>query len=937
MSIEIIDTLKQKNSGAFPIVEAMDVAVTNAKRLNQVLDEKADLTDVAGKASTAALELLGDNLQSQINELITPVTQDAEVENARVDSAGTVYETLKERLDYFERLVKEDFQQFGSSDASFDDKEKITFTHNGITYSYDSLRNKYKISGTSTAKSFYNALAFQDNDIPDYIEKGKLNYVHFATTNTDVVCAVYEMKTGESEYTQIATIRNGEVGAVMISETAENLLIRFEVANGKTIEAYAYANLAVVDGMTNQQLSVSALKSTYSILPSGDLNDVTGNNIYLLATPNVYTHAPAASGVLISSEVGANWKVQFFIGLRNNGFYKRDYSPVATTWTEWGQIGVQTLNDLGDSTTQPISQAYITNNSMSFPKDASVYTSTDPQTGTTSISLANIKAAGYYVINSTWVITDAPVGSRVTGVKVEKYKMGNNESFLKQTVETISGNIDKTNSYFRFSDINGVYQDWKPTGKKGFIFSHPEVLPNNTDLNNLSGDHTWLMADSSGGQPLTYLHAPYYNASGKSVGILTLTEVCGWNFQLWYNFNNGDVYKRLGNVASGTWRDWIKISGSGQSITYNVTQNINQDEISNTYNITTTPTITTDTNGWLQPVDTDTSSETGKTDMAGAIMSMLNDTGYCHLASGIYYVSSAIDMPTGSTLEGCGKKTIIRLLSSVDSGFTVRMGQNNTIKNICFSGGYSAPADVTTEGANLGSRHGIYLVANSDGEEAARAGAKTNIVTGCFFENYDGSAYYNHNTGGGMDNAVIMTDCRIVDCKVGINVDYYGEYSKFTSIVIRGCNHACINNGGNNVFTGCTFHGVVGFVIDNTSGTKRNIAHGSCVGCTFNHINNANNPSQLGMGDAILVKNAANGFLFNDSQIWYGKINIQNSQGISINNALIGGGTPNISVVGDYGAFFRGCTFMQSPSISANSKTKFDNCYLASTSAVVTG
>ena len=124
-------------------------------------------------------------------------------------------------------------------------------------------------------------------------------------------------------------------------------------------------------------------------------------------------------------------------------------------------------------------------------------------------------------------------------------------------------------------------------------------------------------------------------------------------------------------------------------------------------------------------------------------------------------------------------------------------------------------------------------------------------------------------------------------------------------------------------------------MIDNTDGDKRNIAHGSCIGCTFNHINNMNNPSQLGMGDAILVKNSANGFLFNDSQIWYGKIKIQNSQGVSINNALIGGGTPEISVVGDYGAFFRGCTFMQSPSIDANSKTKFDNCYLASNSSVV--
>ena len=128
MPVNIIDTLKQKNNGDFPIVEAIDVAVTAAKRLNEVLNEKADLSAVASKASTADVETATDNLQAQINELIIPVTEDAEVQNARVDSAGITFTTLKERLDYFERLVKEDFQQFGATDASFDDKSKITFT-----------------------------------------------------------------------------------------------------------------------------------------------------------------------------------------------------------------------------------------------------------------------------------------------------------------------------------------------------------------------------------------------------------------------------------------------------------------------------------------------------------------------------------------------------------------------------------------------------------------------------------------------------------------------------------------------------------------------------------------------------------------------------------------------------------------------------------------
>ena len=172
MSVHVIDTIKPKNNGTFPVVEAVDVKVTNSKRLDAALNDKADQSDVtalqtavadkasqadltalsetvsgkqnaltetqlaaansgitselvtqigtnttaiAGKASQADLTALEtevdakadasdlttatDNLQAQIDELVTPVTQDAEVQNARVGVDGTAYVSLKARLD----------------------------------------------------------------------------------------------------------------------------------------------------------------------------------------------------------------------------------------------------------------------------------------------------------------------------------------------------------------------------------------------------------------------------------------------------------------------------------------------------------------------------------------------------------------------------------------------------------------------------------------------------------------------------------------------------------------------------------------------------------------------------------------------------------------------------------------------------------------------
>lgn len=122
MPVNVIDTLKPKNGLNFPVVEAIDVFVEDYENLadaishfatdvmieaiNKVLSGKADAADltaleaeVDAKADSSALATAAANLQAQINEIVTPVTQDAEVQNARVDGDGTTYTTLKERLD----------------------------------------------------------------------------------------------------------------------------------------------------------------------------------------------------------------------------------------------------------------------------------------------------------------------------------------------------------------------------------------------------------------------------------------------------------------------------------------------------------------------------------------------------------------------------------------------------------------------------------------------------------------------------------------------------------------------------------------------------------------------------------------------------------------------------------------------------------------------
>lgn len=373
---------------------------------------------------------------------------------------------------------------------------------------------------------------------------------------------------------------------------------------------------------------------------------------------------------------------------------------------------------------------------------------------------------------------------------------------------------------------------------------------------------------------------------------------------------------------AGTWGNWRAALGGGSTET--IIQQVSNDTYNNTYNISATPTITTDSNGWLQPVDTESLDETGKTDMGPSIMAMLTSTGYCHLAPGIYYISTPIDMPTGSLLEGCGDDTIIRLLQSVGSGYIARMHTKSTIKAVRFSGAYSQ-LDVSS--ADIGGRKGVIYIGNRDGNhpEITPTTCTCCMIENCFFENLD-SGIYGYNAGGGLQEGLVVNDCYIKRCKAGINIDYWTEYCKFTNVVTFQCHYACINNGGNNVFTACTFHGVEGFRIDNSSGTKTNAAHGTCNGCTFNHIDNLNPLTPLGGGYAVKVIDTTAGFIFSNCQFWYSKPYVESSKGVQFSNCEFGG-SASIETSGSDPVFFDGCLFQSTPVNTLLSPTVFNNCY----------
>ena len=842
-------------------------------------------------------------------------TGDAELMDIRVKADGTTANSAGDAVRGQITNIQHDIGIFGSEDL-FVDKATNSATISGVTISYNSTTKTYHFSGTASERVNHNLLVA--STLPSYIKAGDyLPYIYNnSNINGDITLTLWYKDPTHSSWTQFATL-DPKKNYLFIPNSITGILIRFELASGATFNDDAQIFFPSVE--SNSMLSECSLISK-GILDSTDLNNVKENGIWLLVSSKTYEHEPIdnVSGFLTVVNTHSNWIYQEFTGINTDVTYRRQYN--GNSWNSWLRIAANPVGNTGNSDSLSISQAYLSNANSGFVKNSSDYTTVIE--GVRTITLSDIIDPGYYIIGSNWNITDWPYNNvSITCLHVERLSYATGQGFIKQTAFDIINDV-KPVSFTRTLNGQGTWTSWHyDLSRYAMLYNKHEALPSG-DLNDLVDNGTWLMTSGN-----TYVNAP----TADSTGIIQhMTLVNNWKYQIWYKFDSPDVYVRIGN--NDEWRSWHKINGD--SVTYNVTKNINQDQFSNTYNITCTPTITTDSHGWLQAVDTMTESESDKTDMGPAIVSMLNATGYCHLGEGVFYVSG-IDMPDDSTLCGCGDKTVVILLSSVSSGYTVRTGRNNIIKDIHFRGGYSAPSDVTTPDAPLGSRHGIYVVSNADGNEQGNAKSVLTVqITNCLFTCYNGSAIYNHNTGGGLDNGVIMSDCIIRQCKVGINIDYYGEYSKYSNCIIRDCNVACINNGGNNTFISCTFHGVTGFVIDNSGNDKRNSAHGSAVGCTFNHINNMNNPSQLGMGDAIVVKGTPNGYIFTGCQIWYGAIKIENSSGINISDSLIGGSTPVISVIGSKPAFFNNCTFSASPSLTVNESSKFINCYTFNGDAV---
>ena len=330
----------------------------------------------------------------------------------------------------------------------------------------------------------------------------------------------------------------------------------------------------------------------------------------------------------------------------------------------------------------------------------------------------------------------------------------------------------------------------------------------------------------------------------------------------------------------------------------------------NVYNVTATPSFSTNENAFLE-------STNDTTDRTADIAAVLASTGYCQLGPGVFYVTN-LHMPANSTLCGSGSSTRLILPNNVTEGYAVRVNNCCTVRDLRIT----SPTAISLS-ENVGERHGIMFCGTYD--EDKNPGGIFISISNVYIDNFTGGGITCRNTGYSTTASINASNITIRNCNVGINISYWSEYHRFTNITCHNCYYGCINNGGNNMFVNCAFNSnKVGFVIDNSSGDMPNNAHGSAVGCTFNHMDNNE-------GYSIKIYNTNNGFVFEGCQIFYGKTLIDQSSGIVFTGCNYGRGE-GIEVNKGGTVLFNGCLFGSAPkvTITDNKYTHFVECYLRS-------
>lgn len=297
--------------------------------------------------------------------------------------------------------------------------------------------------------------------------------------------------------------------------------------------------------------------------------------------------------------------------------------------------------------------------------------------------------------------------------------------------------------------------------------------------------------------------------------------------------------------------------------------------------------------------------------LSDLINTTLEQCGKVILGKGTYVLKNPIIMPDNSTIEGAGEATIIQAGSGKNG---IVAGANCYIQNVRI---HSEDGHTDARGSGSG-----ILVQGNHENQPLKYNVKIDNVT---IDGFSLAGIHGIATGTWVADSITASNCRIFNCYAGILAEDYSEFGRYTNILCYNNYMGLLNMSGNNVFVNCSFsNNTVGVYLIGDEEPSGNNGHGTLVGCTINHSNN-------NQGFAVVCRGLdANGFVFDSCQIWYGKIQVENSTGITFNNCMLGAYNTNTEII-NYTAndlFLMNCLFKVGATFSGSGgETHTINCF----------
>ncbi len=446
--------------------------------------------------------------------------------------------------------------------------------------------------------------------------------------------------------------------------------------------------------------------------------------------------------------------------------------------------------------------------------------------------------------NTSFLVSSGQTNVNMPANRTSGYLVVFSDPDTSWTLQLFSA-IYGTPLYSRVCNGSGVWTTWTEQANisavetlintaisnLGTLFKNLPGRSSGTNLNDCTDNGYFLLSGSNN------LNAPKQNGM-----VLCYTPNATFTWQMFFQINDmTEIFLR--RRQNNIWGAWASIKSSD---TININNEFNS--YTNTYNVTATPTITSDANYYLQ-------STGDTTDRTSDIITMLQTNGICNLGKGVFYVSDLV-MPEGSTIRGCGYATEVRLSGS-GSGFALQMDSDCIVRDVLVRGddGATNYRGVST----IGNRNGICWVGDYTSSQDESGQPFNGTISDVYIENFSGAGIRMYDTGFGTGNGIQVSNVTIDNCVVGLNIEYWSEYSAFENLKCWHCHWGIINNGGNNIFSNCHLSSnYMGLLMDNSNDDKPNNAHGSMTNCTFNHMSDGAN------GNAVSLLGQKNGFMFSN-------------------------------------------------------------------------